>query len=135
MKLRKVIYSLFAAILLSASPAFASCDTSTGGRVHEAFWTHGSGAQAAQFVLVQPTENTVGSLGCYFIEAYPAWGIQRDTTLTLEVVNPNLDGGILYKIYDASSPELSSWVWFVVDENGRMQTARFNYDTVGNPRS
>lgn len=87
-----------------------------------------NGTPTAPYRLTLPSTDT-GAIGCYWIAATPAWGIDQDITLQARVENPDLDGGVLIAVDQ-------SWVWVPIAGLTSSSFAEmwFNRQTKGIPR-
>lgn len=90
-------------------------------------WLDGTTPSAPYRLTLPSTE--AGAVGCYWIAATPAWGINEEVTLQARVENPDLEGGVLIAVDQ-------SWIWVPKDgmsANG-FKEMWFNRQTKGIPR-
>jgi len=120
--------TVVAAAILAFTPHFALAEGCPNqANTYSGVWLDGESATAAYRLTLPSTD--AGAVGCYWIAATPAWGIDSEITLQARVENPNLDGGILIAVDQ-------SWIW--VPLNGLSATSFtemwFNRQTKGIPR-
>jgi len=119
--------SLATALLLVTAQVASAEGCADQAMTYSGVWLDGN-TPTAPYRLTLPSKNA-GAVGCYWIAATPAWGINSDVTMQARVENPNLDGGVLIAVDE-------SWIW--VPLNGMTANAFgemwFNRQTKGIPR-
>jgi len=105
---------------------------------YQGVWLDQSGTPTADYVLSVDVF-AEGQVGCYWIEATPQWGINSDVQEVLNVVDTDLDGGILMAIGQTQAnidAGRNAWIWVRKDglTAGGFSEMYFNRQTRGVPR-